>query len=141
MVRYVYMSVLSYRYKSLGIFRIPTISGKITRALLQFTPVSWTTGMYNVSSIISYPLCVVRWHSTGSIKRMLGVNTLIGFVLINDLNCFFLKHILWVPGGHFLNFYRVLIWTLIGIPSLRQLYVYFVDSDCKRLGMQVIIVV
>ena len=36
-----------------------------------------------------------------------------------ELNTFFLKHILWVPTSHWLNFYRLGIISLIVAPSLR----------------------
>ena len=38
---------------------------------------------------------------------------------IVELNTFFLKHILYVPTSHWLNFYRVGIISLIVAPSLR----------------------
>jgi hypothetical protein len=36
--------------------------------------------------------------------------------------------------GHSVS--RLLIWALVGVPSLRQIYSYITDAQCKRIGHQ-----
>jgi phosphatidylserine synthase 2 len=55
---------------------------------------------------------------------------------IEELNAFFLKHILWVPPECKLNVVRLLVWAFVGVPSLRQIYSYMTDVNCKRIGHQ-----
>jgi len=106
-------------YKWSGVRYIPTISGKIQRLALQFTPASWTT---------------VRWETTKNIKRFLSVHFVIFVVQLEELNAFFMKQILWVPPPCPLNVIRLFIWYVVGVPCLRQLYSYITDPTCKKIG-------
>ena len=114
-----YFEVQEYQY--VGFFEERTLYGKLTRAMKQFSPSSWTE---------------VKWEPTKDLRRFFAVQLLIVALLIGDLNAFYLKHVLWVPFTDNLNIYRLgLIW-LMGVPSLRQLYIYMTDSKVKRLGTQ-----
>eukprot|EP00455_Lapot_gusevi_P035845 TRINITY_DN3973_c0_g1_i1.p1 TRINITY_DN3973_c0_g1~~TRINITY_DN3973_c0_g1_i1.p1 ORF type:complete len:420 (-),score=117.17 TRINITY_DN3973_c0_g1_i1:185-1444(-) len=109
------------QYKWSGLYTIPTLWGKTQRMFLQFTPSSWIK---------------VRWESAGAIKQFLAYNMLMFSLHLVELNAFFLKHILWIPPENNLNLYRLIMWWLIGCPSLRQVYMYLTDPRVKRLGAQ-----
>ncbi|XP_004347504.2 phosphatidylserine synthase 1 [Capsaspora owczarzaki ATCC 30864] len=113
-----YLEMRTYNWESIS--TIPTVSGKLRRAILQFTPVRWT---------------VVRWE-LGTVKRFLVVTMLIVLFSISELNAFFLKHIFHIRSSHPINLYRMILWAVFGTPALRQLYIYACDSNCKRIGTQ-----
>nr|CAG4650125.1 EOG090X05CZ [Sida crystallina] len=115
-----YLEMREYKWESIK--DIHSTSGKIKRAVLQFTPESWT---------------YVRWldpHS--SYMRFFAVCQLVVFWQITELNTFFLKHIFELPPGHNLNLWRLCIIGLIVAPSMRQYYTYVTDTRCKRVGTQ-----
>jgi len=107
------------RYKWSGFRSIPTAFGRLQRALLQLTPESWTK---------------VEWNATKNIKRFLMLHALILCVHMNELNAFFLKHLLWIPSESSLNMYRLTIWFFVALPTMRQFYVFMTDARCKRIG-------
>ena len=101
---------------------IRSTSLKIRRALLQFTPESWT---------------VVNWLDPScTYVRFLSVTQLVIFWQFTELNTFFLKHIFDVPADHPLCLGRLALIGLIVAPSLRQYYTYVTDTRCKRVGTQ-----
>lgn len=106
-------------YEWIGIDNIPTVQGKITRVFKQFTPYYWT----------SY-----RWEIFESWKRFLYFMGLLIFMNLVEINAFFLKYILWIPPRNPLNTYRLILWFFIGMPAIREYYMYVVDPECKRLG-------
>lgn len=109
-------------YKWECIKNIQTASGKITRAVLQFTPES-------VSKI--------RWFDpTSGWMRILAVAELVVFWQVTELNTFFLKHIFEVPPDHPLSLGRLGLISLIVAPTVRQFYVYVTDTRVKRVGTQ-----
>nr|SVE81288.1 EOG090X05CZ [Daphnia magna] len=115
-----YLEMREYKWESIK--DIPTTSDKIKRAVLQFTPESWTH---------------VRWldpHS--SYMRFLAVCQLVLFWQITELNTFFLKHIFELPPNHMLNLWRLVVIGLIVAPSVRQYYTYVTDPRCTRVGTQ-----
>lgn len=115
-----YLEVKDYKWCDL--YTIPTITGKMKRFVLQFTtPSSWTK---------------VRWESGGAIKKFFYYNALMFSLHLVELNAFFLKHILWVPPENNLNLYRLIVWWLIGMVSLRQIYLYMTRPSINRLGSQ-----
>lgn len=89
-------------------FKIRTIhgtTGKLKRAVLQFTPESWTP---------------VRWlDPCCSYMRFLAVCQLVIFWQIAELNTFFIKHIFETPPAHNINLCRLALLSLIVAPSLR----------------------
>lgn len=109
-------------YKWASIRDISTTTGKFKRAMLQFTPVSWST---------------VRWlNPKSTYMRFISVAQLVIFWQITELNTFFLKHIFEMPPSHFIVCLRLIFIGLIVAPSVRQYYIYVTDPRCKRLGTQ-----
>lgn len=108
-------------YKWSNILEIETTFGKLKRAFLQFTPVSWTK---------------VEWKSTSNFRKYCLVILLIFGIQIVELNAFFLKHVLYLPSADPLNIYRLIIWWLCGCPAIREIYLYITDEKYKRLGTQ-----
>ena len=106
-------------YEWVGLDKISTATGKMKRIAQQFTPYYWT----------SY-----RWEIFESWKRFLYFVGLLVFMTIVDCNAFFLKFILWIPPRNPLNTLRLILWFFIGMPAIREYYLYITDDDCKRLG-------
>eukprot|EP00118_Oscarella_pearsei_P003226 m.13489 g.13489 ORF g.13489 m.13489 type:complete len:449 (+) comp24878_c0_seq1:1249-2595(+) len=101
---------------------LPHPRDKIKRAVLQFTPESWTH---------------VRWLDPSSTyMRYFAISSFVLIWQISELNTFFLKHIFSIPTSNLLNVYRLLLIGLMAAPSIRQYYVYCTDKTCKRMGTQ-----
>lgn len=114
------LEMASYKWESIK--DIQTTTGKIRRALLQFTPASWTH---------------VRWMDpTCTYMRFLAVMELVIFWQVTELNTFFLKHIFEVPPDHPLSVARLMLIGIIVAPTLRQYYSYVTDTRCRRVGTQ-----
>ncbi|XP_034827660.1 phosphatidylserine synthase [Maniola hyperantus] len=109
-------------YKWVSIRDISSTTGKIKRAILQFTPVHWTP---------------VRWlDPTCTYMRFFALGQLVVFWQISELNTFFLKHIFEMPPSHPLVIARLCLIGVIVAPSVRQYYTYVTDPRCKRVGTQ-----
>ncbi|KAL5274395.1 PTDSS1 family protein [Megaselia abdita] len=109
-------------YKWASIRNISTTSGKLKRAVLQFTPESWIA---------------VRWLDPNSTyMRFIAVCQLVIFWQVTELNTFFLKHIFEMPPDHPIVIGRLVFVGLFVAPSVRQYYIYATDSSCKRVGTQ-----
>ncbi|CAH2104719.1 unnamed protein product [Euphydryas editha] len=109
-------------YKWVSIRDISSTTGKIKRAILQFTPVYWTP---------------VRWlDPTCTYMRFFALSQLVVFWQISELNTFFLKHIFEMPPSHPLVIARLCLIGVIVAPSVRQYYTYVTDPRCKRVGTQ-----
>uniref|UniRef100_A0A1B6C6S3 Phosphatidylserine synthase n=1 Tax=Clastoptera arizonana TaxID=38151 RepID=A0A1B6C6S3_9HEMI len=110
-------------YKWVSIRDIHSTTGKLKRAVLQFTPGSWTH---------------VRWMdpSTSTHKRFFAICLLVIFWQVCELNTFFLKHIFEMPPAHPLVIYRLLFIGIVVAPSVRQYYSFISDPECKRVGSQ-----
>ncbi|EFA04520.1 phosphatidylserine synthase [Tribolium castaneum] len=109
-------------YKWVSIRDIHTTSGKIKRAMLQFTPESWTS---------------VRWLDPKcSYMRVFALCQLVLFWQTSELNTFFLKHVFELPASHPLVSARLILIGVIVAPSVRQYYSYVTDTTCKRVGTQ-----
>uniref|UniRef100_U3FBR3 Phosphatidylserine synthase n=2 Tax=Micrurus TaxID=8634 RepID=U3FBR3_MICFL len=101
---------------------IHTTTGKIKRAVLQFTPASWT---------------YVRWFDPkSSFQRVAGVYLFMIIWQLTELNTFFLKHIFVFQASHPLSWCRILFIGIITAPTVRQYYAYLTDTQCKRVGTQ-----
>jgi phosphatidylserine synthase 2 len=144
----------SREYNWMGFKEVPTVRGKVSRALAQFTPYSWTP---------------FNWHAFSDFKRFCSVMVMVVMTLLIELDAFFLKDILWVPPRSPLNVrasasppaeaacrmplpgqsthfrsppprrrrpqvYRLLIWWAVGMVALRDYYAFITDSSVKRLG-------
>ncbi|ORZ03368.1 phosphatidyl serine synthase-domain-containing protein [Syncephalastrum racemosum] len=99
--------------------QIPTLRGKAKRAVQQFTPHDWTP---------------FAWKALSSPKNYFGVVGLMTVTLQCELNCFYLKYLLWVPPEHPLNTYRLILMFLCALPAARDVYQYLADPENKRLG-------
>lgn len=105
-----------------SIRNISSKSGKLKRALLQFTPES-------VNS--------TRWLDPGcSWMRFVAVFQLVLIFQVMELNTFFVKHIFPMPAEHPICVFRILLIGLMAAPAIRQYYSYVTDRRCKRLGSQ-----
>jgi phosphatidylserine synthase 2 len=113
-----YLEMKSYHWR--GLYKTPTIRGKLRRAVTQFTPYSWT----------SY-----RWGYTESFTRFCFVVATVIFWELQELNSFYLKTILWVPPNHVFNFYREIIYVFCGACAMKEMYDYLGSSDKNaRIG-------
>ncbi|CAH0557565.1 unnamed protein product [Brassicogethes aeneus] len=109
-------------YKWVSIRDIHSTSGKIKRAVLQFTPESFTA---------------VRWLDPKcSYMRIFALCQLVFFWQTSELNTFFLKHVFELPSSHPLVSARLLLVGIIVAPSVRQYFSYVTDTSCKRVGTQ-----
>ncbi|KAH9279689.1 Phosphatidylserine synthase 1 [Echinococcus granulosus] len=110
----------SYQWESIR--DIPSKRGKLKRAVLQFTPVSWTP---------------THWlDRNSSFKRVIQLSVLIFFWQMAELNIFWLKHVFIVRPSHFLTQLRIIITTLSSAPAIRQFYHYVTDDQVTRVGSQ-----
>ena len=114
------LEMRTYHWESIK--DIQSTTGKLRRAILQFTPASWTR---------------VNWtDSNSTYKRLLAVYFLGVVWQLIELNTFFLKHIFRIPNPHPLNIYRLLLISLISAPTIRQYYIFITDTRSKRMGTQ-----
>ena len=94
---------------------IRSTSGKLKRAVMQFTPESWTN---------------MRWlDPANTYMRFLAVCQLVIFWQLSELNTFFLKHIFQMPPNHPIVFMRILLLGAISAPSLRCVEHIFIDKN------------
>ncbi|KAL4218103.1 Phosphatidylserine synthase 2 [Mactra antiquata] len=114
------LEMRNYHWESIK--DIHSTTGKIRRAVLQFTPATWTH---------------VRWLDPNSgYMRFVAVTMLIFIWQLAELNTFFLKHIFEIPPPHQLNWIRLALISSVSAPTIRQFYVYVTDTRCKRVGTQ-----
>ncbi|KAI2654852.1 Phosphatidylserine synthase 1 [Labeo rohita] len=115
-----FLEMRTYHWASIK--DIHSTTGKIKRAVLQFTPASWT---------------YVRWlDPKSSLQRVTGVYLFMIIWQLTELNTFFLKHIFVFPACHALSWCRILFIGVITAPTVRQYYAYLTDTQCKRVGTQ-----
>ncbi|OAD76739.1 hypothetical protein PHYBLDRAFT_131689 [Phycomyces blakesleeanus NRRL 1555(-)] len=107
------------QYSWAGFRQIKTFRGKAKRAVQQFTPHDWTR---------------FEWNATSSPKNYFCIVGLIIVFLQCELNCFYLKYLLWVPPEHPLNTYRLILLFFFALPAARELYQYISDSNTNRVG-------
>jgi phosphatidylserine synthase 2 len=112
-----YFAVKHYSWR--GISEIPTIRGKVKRAVQQFTPADWTR---------------FEWGTTKNLKHYIAVVLMLFLFLQVELNCFYLKTLLWLPADHWLNIYRVVMLFFFALPATREAYQYLSDPSSKRVG-------
>ncbi|CAN0871493.1 CDP-diacylglycerol--serine O-phosphatidyltransferase 1 [Linum grandiflorum] len=107
-------------YEWIGISRQPNIMGKVKRTLGQFTPAHWDKD---------------EWHPLLGPWRFLQVLTLCIIFLTVELNTFFLKFCLWIPPRNPVIIYRLILWWLIAIPTIREYNSYLQDrKPVKKVG-------
>merc|ERR1711860_81363 len=114
------LEMREYHWESIK--NINSKGAKIKRALLQFTPESFSS---------------TRWLDPGcSWMRFVAIFQFILLWQIVELNTFFVKHIFPMPAEHPICVFRILLTGLMAAPSTRQYYIYITDKRCKRLGSQ-----
>lgn len=113
------LEMRSYHWESIK--DIQSTTGKLRRAMLQFTPASWTR---------------VSWTTNSTYKRFFSLYILGVVWQLIELNTFFLKHIFRIPNPHPLNLYRLIMISIISAPTIRQYYIYITDNRSKRMGAQ-----
>jgi hypothetical protein len=84
----------------------------VKRTLGQFTPAQWDKDEW-------YPL-LGPW-------RFIQVLSLCVIFMTIELNTFFLKFCLWIPPRNPLIVYRLVLWWLIAIPTIREYNTYLQD--------------
>uniref|UniRef100_A0A9J8CEA7 Phosphatidylserine synthase n=1 Tax=Cyprinus carpio carpio TaxID=630221 RepID=A0A9J8CEA7_CYPCA len=115
-----FLEMRTYHWASIK--DIHTTTGKLKRAVLQFTPASWT---------------YVRWFDPkSSFQRVAGIYLFMIVWQLTELNTFFLKHIFVFQASHPLSWCRILFIGIITAPTVRQYYAYLTDTQCKRVGTQ-----
>ena len=67
-------------------------------------------------------------------KRTLQCLALVAIFLLIEVNAFFLKYVLWIPPLNPLNTYRLILLFLMGIPAVREYYI-FIENDEVSLTM------
>ncbi|XP_035209762.1 phosphatidylserine synthase 1-like [Stegodyphus dumicola] len=111
----------TYEWESIK--SIPSTKGKIRRAVLQFTPASWTH---------------VRWLDPNcTYMRFFAVYQLVLFWQVTELNTFFLKHIFEIPPGHPLSVGRIALIGLIVAPTLRAITLTEAII-CAKFGLELV---
>lgn len=107
-------------YEWVGISRQPNIISKVKRTLGQFTPAQWDKD---------------EWHPLLGPWRFVQVLFLCIVFLTVELNTFFLKFCLWIPAQNPLIVYRLILWWLIAIPTIREYNSFLQDrTPAKKLG-------
>jgi phosphatidylserine synthase 2 len=107
-------------YEWVGLSRQPSIMGKVKRSLSQFTPAQWDKD---------------QWHPFMGPLRFIQVLFLCAVFMTVELNTFFLKFCLWIPPRNPLVVYRLILWWLIAIPTIREYNSYLQDSKpVKKVG-------
>ncbi|KAK2177964.1 hypothetical protein NP493_570g03007 [Ridgeia piscesae] len=114
-----YLSMKTYHWR--GMWNIPTYRGKLSRILRQFTPYSWTD---------------FDWKPTSSLKRWLAMLGVMAMFLFAELNTFYLKFVLWIPPPHPLCLSRLIFFLLIGAVTMREVFEYLDNPNCKTFGTQ-----
>lgn len=111
--------IMTYNVKIIEIkffFRdIHTATGKIKRAVLQFTPSSWTP---------------VRWLDPNcTYMRFVAICQLVIFWQVSELNTFFLKHIFEMPPSHPIVVARLFFVGIVVAPSVRYISFFVTLSN------------
>lgn len=115
-----FLEMRTYHWASIK--DIHSTTGKLKRAVMQFTPASWT---------------YVRWFDPkSSFQRVAGIYLFMIVWQLTELNTFFLKHIFVFQASHPLSCCRILFIGIITAPTVRQYYAYLTDTQCKRVGTQ-----
>ncbi|KAA0046299.1 CDP-diacylglycerol--serine O-phosphatidyltransferase 1-like isoform X1 [Cucumis melo var. makuwa] len=110
-------------YKWVGLSRQPNIIGKVKRTLGQFTPAQWDKD---------------EWHPLLGPWRFIQVISLCIIFLTVELNTFFLKFCLWVPPRNPVIIYRLILWWLIAIPTIREYNSYLQDRFISQTNASLV---
>ncbi|KAK8377432.1 hypothetical protein O3P69_013812 [Scylla paramamosain] len=114
-----YFSMKIYHWR--GLWNIPTYRGKLRRIIAQFGPYVW----------VDYD-----WKPLSSLGRWFSVLAIIAMFLITELNTFYLKFVLWVEPGHWVNLVRLIFILPWGAVALREVFQFLDDPDVTKFGRQ-----
>lgn len=105
------------------IISLKNTAAKLKRAVLHFTPEAWSR---------------IRWLDLNATqyKRFVGAVALLLGVQLMNLNGVFLRHVFQLSARHRLVLARTVLLSLIGAPSVQQLYLYITGRPYGRLGSQ-----
>ena len=106
-----FCGLLSFTVCVLKMYQL-LFSVQVKRTLGQFTPAQWDKD---------------EWHPLLGPWRFFQVLTLCIIFLTVELNTFFLKFCLWVPPRNPVIVYRLILWWLIAIPTIREYNSYLQD--------------
>ena len=87
-----------------------------------------------VRALSPYNWTRFKWKILSTPRRFFSIVFLIFLAAVIELNCFFLKYVLWHPAAHMLVFWRLVILWLFCLPALREYYQWVADPDCHKLG-------
>ncbi|KAG0729685.1 Phosphatidylserine synthase 2 [Chionoecetes opilio] len=114
-----YFSMKTYHWR--GLWNIPSYRGKLRRIIGQFGPYVW----------IDYD-----WKPLSSLGRWFSVLALVAMFLLAELNTFYLKFVLWVKPGHWVNLVRLIFILPWGAVALREVFQFLDDPDITKFGRQ-----
>jgi phosphatidylserine synthase 2 len=78
-----------------------------------------------------------EWKIFSSSKRFITVIWLILLLQLTELSHFFLKHLLWIPGNHYILLIRVLIWVCLAAIAVREYYEYATNKHYLKFGQYI----
>lgn len=93
---------------------------QVKRTLGQFTPAKWDKD---------------EWHPLLGPWRFIQVLSLCIVFLTVELNTFFLKFCLWIPPRNPVIVYRLVLWWLIALPTIREYNSYLQDRYSLSLSL------
>uniref|UniRef100_A0A672PA00 Phosphatidylserine synthase n=1 Tax=Sinocyclocheilus grahami TaxID=75366 RepID=A0A672PA00_SINGR len=112
-----FLEMRTYHWASIK--DIHTTTGKLKRAVLQFTPASWT---------------YVRWFDPkSSFQRVAGIYLFMIIWQLTELNTFFLKHIFVFQASHPLSWCRILFIGIITAPAVRYCPITLFRVPCASV--------
>ncbi|GER29917.1 phosphatidylserine synthase [Striga asiatica] len=114
------MEVFGQECVLFGTLMVKLMNGLVKRTLGQFTPARWDKD---------------EWHPLLGPFRFIQVLSLCIIFLTVELNTFFLKFCLWIPPRNPVIIYRLVLWWLIAIPTIREYNSYLQDrKTVKKVG-------
>jgi len=96
-------------YNWIGLRNQVGTNNKMKRMFMQFTPYSWVT---------------FSWQPKANIFRWVCVSMIIIMILLTELNCFYLKFVMWAPPDHPYVLGRLCYMACMGAVALREAYDY-----------------
>ncbi|RVW16937.1 CDP-diacylglycerol--serine O-phosphatidyltransferase 1 [Vitis vinifera] len=96
---------------------------QVKRTLGQFTPAQWDKD---------------EWHPLLGPWRFIQVLSLCIVFLTVELNTFFLKFCLWIPPRNPVIVYRLILWWLIAIPTIREYNSYLQDRPISQTNASMV---
>ena len=75
--------------------------------------------------------------------RLLQSLALVAVFLLVEVNAFVLKYVLWVPPLNPLNTYRLCLFFLLGIPAVREYYIFIENNEVRHspfLGVSILMI-